>query len=68
MRGNVTLKCKYHAGRVCSPTAVELRQLDAGSWFASEYAGQRIPSLSEVLELLADAHLHLARTLARLSL
>ena len=68
MLGNATLKCRYHAGRVCSHTAAELRQLDAGSWFAREYAGQRIPWLSEVLELLADAHLHLVRTLARLSL
>ena len=48
---------------VCWHTADELRQLDAGSWFASEHAGQRIPLLSEVLELLAYAHLHLVRTL-----
>lgn len=64
----VTLKSNFHAGKVCSHTADELRQLDAGSWFASEYAGQRIPLLSEVLELLADAHLHLVRTLDRTSM
>jgi glycerophosphoryl diester phosphodiesterase len=28
----------------------ELQQLDAGSWFAAEYAGARVPSLDEVLE------------------
>ena len=28
----------------------ELRQLDAGAWFGSEYAGQRVPSLDEVLD------------------
>jgi len=29
-----------------------LRVLDAGSWFASEYDGQRIPTLEEVLDLV----------------
>jgi glycerophosphoryl diester phosphodiesterase len=31
----------------------ELRQLDAGAWFGSGYAGERIPSLQEVLERFA---------------
>ncbi|MCA5892110.1 glycerophosphodiester phosphodiesterase [Isoptericola sp. NEAU-Y5] len=30
-----------------------LRELDAGSWFAPEFAGQRIPTLDEVLAFLA---------------
>jgi len=29
----------------------ELRQLDAGGWFAPQFAGERIPTLEEVLEL-----------------
>lgn len=29
----------------------ELKSLDAGSWFASEYVGERIPTLAEVLQL-----------------
>jgi glycerophosphoryl diester phosphodiesterase len=29
----------------------ELRELDAGSWFGPEYAGERIPTLDEVLRL-----------------
>src|SRR5215470_4251056 len=29
----------------------ELRALDAGAWFALEYAGARVPSLAEVLDL-----------------
>lgn len=29
-----------------------LRALDAGSWFAAAYAGQRVPTFAEVLELL----------------
>ena len=31
-------------------TLAEIKQLDAGSWFAPEYAGERIPTLAEVLE------------------
>jgi glycerophosphoryl diester phosphodiesterase len=30
----------------------ELERLDAGSWFGEEFAGQRIPTLQEVLETL----------------
>lgn len=31
-----------------------LRQFDAGSWFGPEFAGERIPTLNEVLELVGD--------------
>ena len=31
-------------------TLTELRRLDAGSWFGSEFAGERIPTLEEILE------------------
>ena len=37
-------------GRVADFTLDELRSMDAGSWFASEYAGERIRSLGETLE------------------
>jgi glycerophosphoryl diester phosphodiesterase len=40
--------------RVDSKTAAELRALDAGKWFAAQYAGTRLPSLSETLELIQD--------------
>ncbi|MNI40737.1 Glycerophosphoryl diester phosphodiesterase [compost metagenome] len=30
----------------------EIQQADAGSWFSSKYAGEHVPSLEEVLELL----------------
>lgn len=39
------------------PTAQTLeaiRQLDAGSWFASDYAGERIPTLAEALCTVKD--------------
>lgn len=29
----------------------ELKELDAGSWFGPEFAGERVPSLQEVIEL-----------------
>ena len=31
-------------------TLAELRRLDAGSWFGSEFAGERIPTLEEILQ------------------
>lgn len=31
-------------------TLAELRQLDAGSWFGSEFSGERIPTLEEILQ------------------
>ena len=38
-------------GKVVSYTLNELKQLDAGSWFGSQFSGERIPALKEVLEL-----------------
>tara|TARA_R110000868_G_scaffold134591_3_gene346660 strand:- start:202 stop:939 length:738 start_codon:yes stop_codon:yes gene_type:complete len=35
-----------------------LRTLDAGSWFHASFAGERIPSLAQVAEFLADTGLH----------
>lgn len=32
----------------------QLRTLDAGSWYAPEFAGERVPTLDEVLTLAAD--------------
>jgi len=37
-------------GKVHDMTLAELRGLDAGSWFGSEFAGERIPTLDEILE------------------
>ena len=33
---------------------IDLKALDFGSWFGQEYAGERIPVLEEVLDLLKD--------------
>ncbi len=35
-------------------TLEELRRLDAGSWYSDSFSGQRIPLLSEVLDLVVD--------------
>ena len=40
------------AGNVHEYTLEQLKQLDAGSWFSSEFSGQKIPTLKEVLDLV----------------
>jgi len=37
-------------GAVHDLTLADLRKLDAGSWFGSEFAGERIPTLEEILD------------------
>ena len=37
-------------GTVRDMTLAELRRLDAGTWFGSEFSGERIPTLEEILE------------------
>lgn len=41
-------------GEVADLTLAELQALDAGSWFAPEFAGERIPTLEEVLTWARD--------------
>ncbi len=38
-------------GDVAGKSLAELKTLDAGSWFAPRFAGERIPTLAEVLEV-----------------
>lgn len=40
-------------GAVADATSAELLRLDAGSWFADDYTGERIPTLDEVVEFAA---------------
>lgn len=35
-------------------TLAEIKTLDAGSWFGAQFAGERIPTLDEVLEAIKD--------------
>jgi glycerophosphoryl diester phosphodiesterase len=46
-------------GLVRDHTVKELRELDAGSWFAPAFAGEYVPSLEEILELAGHADLSL---------
>jgi glycerophosphoryl diester phosphodiesterase len=39
-------------GSVHDHTLAELKQLDAGSWFHADFADERLPELSEVLDLV----------------
>jgi glycerophosphoryl diester phosphodiesterase len=39
-------------GQVKDATLAELQELDAGSWFAPQFAGERIPTLAQVLHEL----------------
>lgn len=39
-------------GKVCELTLKELKSLDAGSWFGKEFSGERIPTLSEAIEVI----------------
>jgi glycerophosphoryl diester phosphodiesterase len=41
-------------GQVNSYTLQELKELDAGSWFHPRFAGERLPALDQVLDLVSD--------------
>lgn len=41
-------------GNIRDLTAAQLKTLDAGSWFAPQYAGERLPTLAEQLADLRD--------------
>ena len=41
-------------GRVTAHTLEELKKLDAGSWFAPEFAGTRLCTLEEALDAIGD--------------
>jgi len=45
-------------GQVLATSVEKLKSLDAGRWFHPKYTGERIPRLSETLELLAELDLH----------
>ncbi len=38
-------------GPLAEATLAQVRRLDAGSWFAPEFAGEKVPTLAEVLDL-----------------
>ncbi len=46
-------------GLVKNYTFNELRELDAGSWFSKEFAGEKMPAIEELLDLAGQADLSL---------
>lgn len=44
-------------GKVSDYTLAELEKLDAGSWFAPEFSGERIPELAKMLDYLQQLHI-----------
>ncbi len=45
-------------GAVSNLTLEEIRGLDAGSWFDPKFAGEKMPTVEEVLELVAEYQQH----------
>lgn len=41
-------------GKVADMTLEDIRRLDAGSWFDSKFAGEKVPTIEEVVKLVAD--------------
>ncbi len=45
-------------GNVSDLTLDEIRRLDAGSWFDARFADEKVPTIEEVLKLVADYQQH----------
>ncbi len=45
--------------KVRSKSAAQIQSLDAGSWFDAKYAGERVPTLAEVLDTIQNGSLAL---------
>lgn len=54
MHDSTVDRCTNGTGPIAEKTLAELKALDAGSWFGPEFAGETIPTLAEVVELLGD--------------
>ncbi len=52
-------RCTDGEGPILLKTLEEIRSLDAGSWFSSEFRGERIPTLQEALSLISELDLGL---------
>ncbi len=45
-------------GKVAELTLAQTRELDAGSWFDPKFAGEKVPTVDEVLQLVAEYRQH----------
>ena len=46
------------SGKVSDLTLQEIRKLDAGIWFEPDFAGEKVPTVEEVLKLVAEYQQH----------
>jgi glycerophosphoryl diester phosphodiesterase len=46
------------SGKVADKTLAEIRKLDAGSWFSPQFAGEKVPTIEEVIQLIAEYRRH----------
>ena len=47
-------RTSHGRGKIRDLSLAQIQSIDAGSWFSSQYAGEKIPSFEEVLEWLPD--------------
>lgn len=45
-------------GQVAELTLGEIKELDAGSWFNAKFGGEKVPTVEEVLQLIAEYRQH----------
>lgn len=46
------------SGKVSDLTLTQIRELDAGSWFDPAFAGEKVPTVEEVVKLVAEYRQH----------
>lgn len=46
------------SGRIAELTLAEIRELDAGSWFAESFGGERVPTLAEALQAAGSSFIN----------
>ncbi len=47
-------RCTDGSGAIADMTLAQLKALDAGGWFGPEFAGEKVPTLGEVVALVGD--------------
>ncbi|MEZ6043115.1 MAG: glycerophosphodiester phosphodiesterase family protein [Planctomycetaceae bacterium] len=46
------------SGKLSDLTLAQIRDLDAGSWFGPKFSGEKVPTIEEVLRLIAEYEQH----------
>jgi glycerophosphoryl diester phosphodiesterase len=54
MHDDTVDRCTNGSGAIAEMTLAEIKALDAGSWFGVEFAGEKVPTLAEVVALVGD--------------